>query len=204
MSATLGGLGQAVATGRLWAWLPAALLVGLLGVQLLVLASVLDDPHFSVEPDYYRKSIHWDTQMQERVRSERLAWQLKIHTPARSTKSQPIDIALEDAKGQPLSHAVIVAEAFQLAHAGTVFSLPVEGTGPGTYRTALPAPRAGIWEFRFRVAVADETFVAVRRHTLPSDPEGSEQVAPVAPRNRPAPWEAAERLSTPTSEAGDR
>ena len=35
------------------------------------------DPSFSVEPDYYRKAVDWDSTMAQRARNEALGWQLR-------------------------------------------------------------------------------------------------------------------------------
>ena len=64
--------------GRVWAWVPALLLGGLLGTQLTVLHYVLEDPSFALESDYYRKAVSWDAQRELERASAALGWQGEI------------------------------------------------------------------------------------------------------------------------------
>lgn len=155
-------------TAPFWAWVPGGLLVGLLGTQLFVLANVLQDPHFAVEPDYYRKAIDWDARMRLRARSEKLGWQLELRTPARprDVYARALQVALADSEGRPIAGATVFVKAFHLAHSDAVVALQMTATGPGEYQTRLPSPKAGLWELRFRVELGSETFVTVRRRAL--------------------------------------
>src|SRR4051794_6616596 len=93
-------------SGRLWAWAPGALLTALLGTQLTVLHSVLDDPSFALEPDYYRKVVAWDAQRELERESQALGWHGAI-----SAQSMPrargleLELQLRDAQGGPLGGA---------------------------------------------------------------------------------------------------
>lgn len=191
--------------GRPWAWLPVGLLGGLLGTQLIVLANVLDDPHFSVEPNYYRKSVQWDAQMRQRARGEQLGWKLALEAPARASPAAPqaLLVRLRRADGSPLSGADIFAEAFHLAHASTVLSLNLEEAGAGEYQATLPSPQAGLWEFRLRVKVGSELFQAVRRQGLHARGAGALPAAPSleGPSTREHAASDAVRAATPATPA---
>ena len=141
-----------------WPWVPALLLVSLLGTQLTVLSSALDDPAFATEPDYYRKALDWDTQ-QQRVRASRaLGWTARATTERAAPGSPVLVVTIVDAGSQPVSGAVLHAIAFPNARAGQARELMFREVAPGIYHADLGAARPGVWELRGNALRGEQRF----------------------------------------------
>jgi nitrogen fixation protein FixH len=148
-------------TGRRWAWVPALLLVSLIGTQLGVVAAVLDDPTFSTEPDYYRKAVDWDAHMARARKSQALGWQARARVePALGAAGARSSLALTftGPRGEPITGARVSAVAFHNAHAAQPLALELREALPGEYRAELGAARPGLWELRLTAARGAETF----------------------------------------------
>ena len=155
-------------SGRIWAWVPALLLGGLLGTQLLVLRNVLDDPSVALEPDYYRKAVAWDEQRALERRSAALGWHAAFTSePAARAGHTRWTVHLTDRDGNALSGATLTAQAFANARAGQVLTLRWTESAPGRYESELGPAHPGLWELRLQVARGADTFVQVMRPTLP-------------------------------------
>jgi len=160
-------------SGRLWAWAPGVLLAGLLGTQLTVLHSVLDDPSFALEPDYYRKAVAWDAQRELERQSQALGWHAAISaqpTPQAQPGSQPrgleLQLSLRDARGEPLRGAAVRVAAFANARAARVLEAALLETAPGTYTAELPSRVLGLWEFRMQATRGADRFGEVLRQSV--------------------------------------
>lgn len=153
--------------GRIWAWVPALLLGGLLGTQLIVLRNVLDDPSVALEPDYYRKAVAWDEQRALERRSAALGWRAAIALePAERPGATRLTVHLTDSTGSALSGATLTAQAFANARAGRVLSLSwVEGA-PGVYQSELGHALPGLWELRLQATRGSDVFQHISRHMV--------------------------------------
>lgn len=145
--------------GTFWALVPVALLAAsLAGVGTMAFIASRD-PGFSLERDYYDKAVHWEREQAQAQQNERLGYRLTL----RAEDPSALEVGLSERSGAALRGASVRAEAFANARAGNVQSLVfVEGPN-GTYRAQLGSPRAGLWEFRFRVESAGERFTEVVR-----------------------------------------
>jgi FixH protein len=169
MTTMTSRLAALYSSGRLWAWAPGVLLAGLLGTQLTVLHSVLDDPSFALEPDYYRKAVAWDAQRElERV-SQALGWHAAISAgPAPRARGLGLQLQLRDAQGDPLTGAAVHVTAFANARAARVFEAPLLETAPGTYAAEIPSSVPGLWEFRIEAARGADRYAEVLRQSVSS------------------------------------
>ena len=149
-----------------WPWVPALLLLSLLGTQLAVLSSALDDPAFATEPDYYRKALDWDTQQQRARASRALGWTARATADGTAPSERVLTVSIADAGGQPVSGAVLHAVAFPNARAGQARELSFRATAPGVYRTELGAARPGVWELRCNAVRGQERFEPTLRFEL--------------------------------------
>lgn len=153
--------------GRAWAWVPAGLLLGLIGTQLVVLGNVLHDPAFATEPDYYQKGVDWDTSQAQKRRSDALGWHSELHAgSAAEAGGALLRVQLSDKLGLPLAGARLRAVAFHNARASQAFDLRFEETAPGSYEAALGGARGGLWELRLSATLRGDSYERVFRVDL--------------------------------------
>lgn len=148
--------------GRLWAWTPALILLALLGTQMAVLTSVLADPTFSTEPDYYRKAVDWDTHMARTRQSQALGWSARARVEADGA-SPSLSVTLETSGGEPVSGARVRASAFHNARASRRLALELDETAKGEYRTHFGAQPPGLWELRLEASRGADAYQATLR-----------------------------------------
>jgi nitrogen fixation protein FixH len=164
MTATISKRAAIFSSGLLWAWVPGVLLASWLGTELLVLHSVLDDPSFALEPDYYRKAVAWDAQRDLARESQALGWHAAlVAEPTARARGLALRVEFRDAQGAPLGGAVVHAQAFANARAARVFEAALVETAPGTYTAEIPSSVIGIWEFRLEATRGAQRFAEVLR-----------------------------------------
>jgi nitrogen fixation protein FixH len=151
-------------TGRLWAWVPALILGGLLGSQLVVLSQVLEDPGYAIERDYYRKAVSWDAERARERQSQALGWRAMCEVTGLQPRN--LHVQLADARGLPVTGAQVRVEAFHNARAGHVLVLTARELAPGRYEAAFDAWRSGAWELRIHAQRGVEVFARVVRLDL--------------------------------------
>jgi nitrogen fixation protein FixH len=151
---------------RIWPWVPALLLVSLLGTQLTVLSSALDDPAFATEPDYYRKALDWDRRQARARDSQALGWTARASADGATHATPAVSLSIVDARGAAVSGAVVQATAFPNARAGHARELTFREASPGVYRAELGAARPGVWELRCSATRGQERFESTLRFEL--------------------------------------
>jgi len=167
MKATTSERPSLLSSGRLWAWAPGVLLATLLGTQLTVLHSVLDDPSFALEPDYYRKAVAWDARQQLQRESLALGWHTDLMAePAPQLRGLALRVQLHEAQGGPLAGAAVRVQAFANARAARVFEAVLVETAPGTYSAEIPSSVLGLWEFRLEATRGADRFSEVLRQSV--------------------------------------
>ena len=97
--------------GLFWILVPVVLLtLSLLGA-LTTAAIAVSDPSFAVEPDYYKKALHWDQHQTALERSARLGWSVALRTEPAIVGAELV-VELRDRQGQPVEGADVRVEAF--------------------------------------------------------------------------------------------
>jgi nitrogen fixation protein FixH len=132
----------------LWPWVPGLILVSLLGGQLIVLSSALDDPTFSTERDYYRKAVDWDARMARQRESQALGWSSSARLVRSSNGTARLQVRLTDARGHAIQGAALRATAFHNARAAQPLELTLREAEQGSYEAELGHARPGLWEVR--------------------------------------------------------
>jgi nitrogen fixation protein FixH len=161
---------NAARAGRLWAWVPAGILVALLGTQLCVLASVLDDPAASVERDYYQKGLDWDAHQARQRQSQALGWKLVASTDSVPASGHVrLQVLLRDAAGHELSGVRVSVIGFPNARANQIQDLVLQEAAPGRYVVELGPARPGLWEFRLQAVRGADAFEQAFRLDLPAE-----------------------------------
>ena len=149
--------------GRLWAWVPGLLLTTLIGTQLVVLSSVLDDPSFATEQDYYRKAVSWDAHMEQARESQALGWHANARAEAADPGQARLEINLVDAHGRGISGANLTVVAFANTRAAQPLELHPGESAPGQYLAALGKARVGLWEARLEATRGGDRYETTLR-----------------------------------------
>lgn len=153
--------------GRIWAYVPLGLL-SCMFVGLSTLAYIaIDDPSFSLEPDYYAKAVHWDRNQAQLRENQALGFALEVHQPlviSRGGQTQ-LELSLTDRAGLAIAGAHLEVTAFPNAFATHVEQLLLLEIAPGIYRGELKHGRPGLWELRCNVDVGSSHY----SHTLRTD-----------------------------------
>lgn len=150
----------------IWPWVPALLLGSLLGTQLGVLSSTLEDPSVSTEPDYYRKALDWDARQARLRQSQALGWAARASDGGASPGGREVQVSIVDAHGAPVSGATVRALAFPNARAGQPLELSLRESSPGVYSADLGVARPGIWELRCSATRGQQQFESTLRFEL--------------------------------------
>jgi hypothetical protein len=167
MTATTSRRGAVFSKGWLWAWGPGLVLAALIGTQLTVLHSVLDDPSFALEPDYYRKAVAWDARRDLERASQALGWHAQLAAaPAPQARGIELRVQLSDARGGSLGGATVRVQAFANARAARVLEASLVESTPGTYTGEVPSSVLGLWEFRLEATRGADRFAEVLRESV--------------------------------------
>jgi nitrogen fixation protein FixH len=156
----------------------AVILSSTVVANVVVMKIANNDPSFSVEPDYYRKAVHFDSTMAQQKRNLSLGWGIdtQIDSIGDGTRTR-LSIRLRDASSYPLPGARVAVMARFNARANDTLTAVLTEEAPGTYVTTLPIARPGEWEVRVDATHGSQRFSASSRVTaVRSD------VAQVTPR----------------------
>ncbi|MDZ4674903.1 MAG: FixH family protein [Gemmatimonadota bacterium] len=157
-------------SGRLWPWA----LGGVLGLTVIgnlwVMRLASADPSFSIEPDYYRKAVDWDSTMAQQARSAALGWRLTVRSMHPTADGRAVlAVQLVDPAGAPLSDATVTVAATHNARADRVATATLTPAGAGVYTGLIAGSRPGIWELRFLATRGNDRFAARLRHDTERD-----------------------------------
>jgi nitrogen fixation protein FixH len=154
--------------GAVWACVPAALLGSmLLGLGVLAYVAI-DDPHFSLEANYYDKAVHWDRSQREARDSAALGLQLDLPKTLLQSPDGRVEVELRvaDRERAPLPGAVVELEAFPNAYASRIERVRLHEAAPGVYRAVLTGRTRGLWELRFSVVKGSQRFLQSLRRDV--------------------------------------
>jgi hypothetical protein len=136
--------------GWFWALFPVAVLSATAISIFFVVSIALDDPGFSVEKDYYKKSSRFDLEQAQRGVNAELGFRLEPSLSVTGASGK-VALTLQDRDGLPVTGAQIEAEAFAVSRGRSIFRLRFAEGSPGSYTAELDNGRPGIWELRFTV-----------------------------------------------------
>jgi nitrogen fixation protein FixH len=126
----------------------ALILATTVAANIGVIVFTRDDPSFSVEPDYYRKAVEWDSLQAAEDRSDALAWHVAAHVAPQDGGASELRLDLTDMNGQPVRNASLSGELLHIARANDVQQVQFSEQADGRYAATVPMTRAGIWELR--------------------------------------------------------
>lgn len=180
---------------RIWPTIIVALLGGNLALGFVLIRVANADPHFAVEPDYYRRAVEWDSTRAQAARNVALGWRWTPSLGAVRGDSVPMMLAIAGPDGAPIDGALVTIEARAVAHASEAITDTLVSQGGGWYGASLPMRRIGLWEFRVRAVRGTETATTDLRldaradgeATLVTDRPGTADTTRLRAGTRPAP-----------------
>jgi nitrogen fixation protein FixH len=151
---------------RLEAWWPIAIvgvLVATVGANVAAFIAAVGPQAATVEPDYYRKAVEWDSTLAQRERNAALGWRIDAVLGDVSRDGATLEATLLDPHGAPLDGADVRVEALHNRDGAHPVAGRLEPAGAGRYAARLPLRRAGLWELRFDVRRQDRRFTSTQR-----------------------------------------
>ena len=74
--------------------------------NLLMMRVAANDPSFAIEPDYYRKAVHFDEAMAQARRNRAIGWVVTPQVdPAASGRATGVHVLVRDRLGMPVTGA---------------------------------------------------------------------------------------------------
>ncbi|HET9133301.1 MAG TPA: FixH family protein [Gemmatimonadales bacterium] len=158
---------------RIWPTIVVLLLGGNLALGVVLIRVANADPHFAVEPDYYRRAVQWDSTLAQAARNAALGWQWTPSLGAVRGDSVPMMLAIAGPDGAPVDGAQVTIEARAVAHANETIVDTLSAQGGGWYGASLPIRRTGLWELRVRAVRGDEVATTDLRLEAHADAEAT-------------------------------
>jgi nitrogen fixation protein FixH len=145
--------------GTAWPIAVAAILGLTIAANVWLIRVANGDPAFAIEPDYYRRAVHWDDEMAQRRHNAELGWSI-TPTLSLARENGVLNVELLDREGAPLAGANVDVVAVHNTRAATPLSARLTDGGRGLYHVALAADRPGLWQLRFDIRRGAERFTA--------------------------------------------
>lgn len=148
-----------------WIW-PGAVVASLVlfvAMYLTVISLAGRDPHFSVEPDYYEKSMHWNETAAQLRANQDLGWSVEVEPEAQvgTLGDRRLVYRILDRDKQPVQGASVNVVTFHHAFAAQRTELTLAEESPGVYVGNPRMARPGLWECRLTVHRGADTFTHV-------------------------------------------
>lgn len=132
--------------------------------NVVVMRIANDDPSFSVEPDYYRKAVNFDSSMAQARENLSLGWGIDTRIDSIGDGAHTrLSVRLRDASSSPLPGARVAVMARFNARANDTLTAQLTEESPGTYVAMLPIARPGEWEVRVDATHGSQRFSASSR-----------------------------------------
>jgi hypothetical protein len=149
----------------------ATILALTVGANIWVAIIANDDPSFSIENDYYRKAVGWDSTMAQMRENTRLGWHVApVFDAFTARDGATLHVRLSDSIGAPIPGATVRVAALYNARAGQVLEGTMLPDTSATYALRLPVTHPGQWEVRFDIHRGNERYTSsVRLEAVAAD-----------------------------------
>ena len=132
--------------------------------NLVMMRIANNDPAFSVEPDYYKKAVFYDSTMAQTHRNLDLGWGVQTFAdsivPGQPTR---LRVVLRDETSLPVLGATVQATVLFNARANDLTTATLTDEGAGVYTSTLPINAPGEWEVRVNATRDTSHFTASTR-----------------------------------------
>jgi nitrogen fixation protein FixH len=134
--------------------------------NLVMMRIANNDPSFSVEPDYYKKAVFYDSTMAQARRNLDLGWGVQAFVDS-IVAGQPtrLRVVLRDEQALPLLGATVQATVLFNARANDLTTATLTDEGAGVYTASVPIKTPGEWEVRVNATRDTSHFTSSTRIT---------------------------------------
>lgn len=134
--------------GWYWPWLIAALLVATVAGQGVMLYAAASDDTMSIEPDYYKKAVAWDSTASLDSMSALLQWKSDVKIAGAGATGGELILILTDAAGDGVTGARVKVTAIHNLDGKRHIEATLDERADGRYGAQMPLDHAGMWEVR--------------------------------------------------------
>lgn len=132
--------------GKHWPYVIVLMLLAHASIMIGTIIYVGGKRDTYVDPEYYAKSVDWDTQRAMKEAATELGWTVSVNAQPVGTDPtiRSVEIELHDAQGQPISDALVEMVCYHPAQLANRYDT-VMLYEDGLYSRTLPIERPGIW-----------------------------------------------------------
>lgn len=119
----------------------------------------------AIEPDYYARSIEWDSEKDQLNTADRLGWDVQISASPTldPVGSRLVSVMIVDAESSPIEGSLIELVCFSQANAHLPITKVLPEAGAGQYQARIQSMHTtGLWEFRISVRHAGEQALLIK------------------------------------------
>jgi hypothetical protein len=119
----------------------------------------------SVEPDYYARSLDWDSEKDRLNTAGRLGWSVRISASPTldPVGSRLVSVMIVNADSIPVEDSLVEITCFSQANAHEPFTKVLPKAGGGQYQSRITGMHTkGLWEFRISIRHAGEQALVIK------------------------------------------
>ena len=154
--------------GWYWPWLIAALLVATVAGQGVMLYAAASDDTMSIEPDYYKKAVAWDSTATLDSISALLQWKANVSISGAGASGGDLVVILTDAAGDGVADARVTVTAIHNLDGKRHIEATLDQRADGRYAAHMPLDHAGLWEVRVQAIRGADHFRTALRVDAPA------------------------------------
>lgn len=134
-----------------WPGMVIVFILGNIAVCAVTVSLAMRAGDRGVEPEYYKKAMHWDQAVAAQEASDKLGW--RIVFSEQPSVGQPVRVRVVDVSGLDVPDAIISLETFHHATASKRFDVTLtrDANGVDAVAAEFTPDREGLWEFRWKV-----------------------------------------------------
>jgi len=133
--------------GKHWPFIIVLMLLAHASLMIGTIVYVGGKHDTFVDPEYYAKSVDWDSQREMKEAAEKEGWQVSLRTefidndPAQRT----VELELFDTNGNPIDDALVELVCYHPGQLDNRLETVLTHAADGAYSRTLPIDRTGIW-----------------------------------------------------------
>jgi len=119
----------------------------------------------AVEPDYYARSIDWDSEKDRLKAADRLGWDVRVSASpiVDPVGTRHVAVMILDTNGNPVEGSMVELICFSQSNAHQPFTKVLPNSGAGQYQSRIEGMHEnGLWEFRISIRHAGEQALLIK------------------------------------------
>lgn len=119
----------------------------------------------SVEPDYYARSLDWDSEKDRLNAADRLGWNVRASASpiVDPVGTRHVSVMILDQDNNPIEDSLVEILCFSQANAHEPFTKVLPRAGGGQYQSRIKGMHtSGLWEFRISIRHAGEQALVIQ------------------------------------------